>query len=120
MEEMWADILTKPLQGKAFREFWARLMNCAVNYQDDNGAHEEVDKIAGVFKPSAYVRNRADTIGSSYRTVADPATKQREKRVKFSATSPEECVGGKGFSRAKETRRARGGWKTLRTNGRWE
>ncbi len=27
-EEMWADILTKPLQGKAFREMQAKLMNC--------------------------------------------------------------------------------------------
>jgi hypothetical protein len=30
-EEMWANVLTKPLQGKAFREFRAKLMNCAVN-----------------------------------------------------------------------------------------
>ncbi len=34
MEEMWADILTKPLQGMAFRTMRAVLMNCPVNYED--------------------------------------------------------------------------------------
>ena len=33
-EEMWADILTKPLQGMAFRTMSAVLMNCPVNYKD--------------------------------------------------------------------------------------
>jgi hypothetical protein len=33
-EEMWADILTKPLQGMAFRTMRAVLMNCPVNYKD--------------------------------------------------------------------------------------
>jgi hypothetical protein len=84
-------------------------MNCAVNYQDDNSVNEEVDKIAEVSKPSAYVGNRAVAIKPSYPTVADPATRQREKRVKFSVTSPQECIGGKDFPRAKEARGARGG-----------
>ena len=30
MEEMWVDVLTKPLQRKAFRVMHARLMNCDV------------------------------------------------------------------------------------------
>ena len=29
---MWADVLTKPLQGTAFRKMRAQLMNCAVEY----------------------------------------------------------------------------------------
>ena len=29
-EEMWADVLTKPLQGMAFRSMRAQLMNCAL------------------------------------------------------------------------------------------
>ncbi len=33
-EEMWADIMTKPLQGTAFRVMRAELMNCPVNYED--------------------------------------------------------------------------------------
>jgi hypothetical protein len=36
-EEMWADMLTKPLQGMAFRKMQAGLMNCEVNYEE----HEE-------------------------------------------------------------------------------
>jgi len=33
-EVMWADIMTKPKQGKVFREMRAVLMNCHVNYID--------------------------------------------------------------------------------------
>ena len=32
---MWADILTKPLQGKEFRKMRAQLMNCAMEYKDE-------------------------------------------------------------------------------------
>jgi hypothetical protein len=34
-EEMWADVLTEPLQGMAFRTMRAQLMNCAINYEDE-------------------------------------------------------------------------------------
>ncbi len=34
-EEMWADVITKPLQGMAFRTMRAQLMNCAINYEDE-------------------------------------------------------------------------------------
>lgn len=34
-EEMWADVLTKPLQGSKFRQFRAFLMNCALDYNED-------------------------------------------------------------------------------------
>ncbi len=33
-EEMWADIMIKPLQGTAFRVMRVKLMNCSVNYED--------------------------------------------------------------------------------------
>ncbi len=33
-EEIWADILTKTLQGMAFRTMRAILMNCPVNYEE--------------------------------------------------------------------------------------
>jgi len=33
-EEMWADVMTKPLQGTAFRIMQAELMNCPINYED--------------------------------------------------------------------------------------
>jgi hypothetical protein len=33
-KEMWADIMTKPLLGTAFRVMRVELMNCDVNYED--------------------------------------------------------------------------------------
>jgi hypothetical protein len=38
---MWANILTKPLQGTAFRQMHAKLMNCMVNYDEDEVAFEQ-------------------------------------------------------------------------------
>ena len=32
--EMWADVLTKPLQGDKFRQMRAMLMNCPINYTE--------------------------------------------------------------------------------------
>ena len=34
-EKMWADILTKPLQGAAFRTMRHHLQNCPVDYDDN-------------------------------------------------------------------------------------
>jgi len=42
-EMMWAEIMTKPLQGTAFRVMRAELMNCPVNYEDPT--EEEVKEI---------------------------------------------------------------------------
>ena len=33
---MWADVLTKPLQGVAFKRMQAELMNCSVDYEEDD------------------------------------------------------------------------------------
>jgi hypothetical protein len=38
---MWASILTKPLQGTAFKQMCAKLMNCKVNYEEDEVAFEQ-------------------------------------------------------------------------------
>jgi hypothetical protein len=32
--KMWVDVMTKPLQGMAFKVMRAELMNCPVNYED--------------------------------------------------------------------------------------
>jgi hypothetical protein len=34
-KNMWADVLTKPLQGVAFKKMRAELMNCSVNYKEN-------------------------------------------------------------------------------------
>jgi hypothetical protein len=41
-EEMWADIMTTPLQGTAFRLMRAELMNCDVNYEDPPEEEEPI------------------------------------------------------------------------------
>jgi len=33
--EIWADVLTKPLQGLAFKQMRAQLMNCSVEYEEN-------------------------------------------------------------------------------------
>jgi hypothetical protein len=35
-DEMWADVLTKPLQGQKFRDMRAFLQNCPQDYNNDN------------------------------------------------------------------------------------
>jgi hypothetical protein len=40
-EEMWADILPKPLQGKASREMQVKLMNCSIDYEAQEAAFQE-------------------------------------------------------------------------------
>jgi len=39
--EMWADVLTKPLQGRAFRLMRSKLMNCSIDYEDEQSEKEE-------------------------------------------------------------------------------
>jgi hypothetical protein len=69
-EEMWADVLTKPLQGMAVRTMRAQLMNCAINYKD------EEEKTQAKLMP---VHNR--------RSVTWKDTKPQ------SLQAPQECVG---------------------------
>ena len=46
-ESVWADILTKTLQGRAFGEFGAELMTCPVDYKEES-TFEDVEKTTGV------------------------------------------------------------------------
>jgi len=45
-EEMWVDVLTKPLQGRAFRLMRSKLMNCSVDYEDQEVSEEKSPKVA--------------------------------------------------------------------------
>ena len=42
-ENMWADVLTKPLQGMAFKRMQAELMNCSVDYEEDDERETTLD-----------------------------------------------------------------------------
>ena len=75
-EEMWADILTKPLKGLAFRTMRAVLINCPINYKDEEEAE--------VIKSRTNAMNRAV-----------PPRKMVRWKTNLQTIShpPQECVG---------------------------
>jgi hypothetical protein len=70
-EEMWADAQTKPLQGMAIRKIRAELVNCPVNYEENNKPAE---------KPAIHLRPQ-------------PGTGMKTANKRLASTSPQECVG---------------------------
>ncbi len=96
---MWADILTKPLQGTAFRQMRAKLMNCKENYKEDKVAFEHsMAKAARVRK----------TIPATRRVAKQGLTQTLQ-----------ECVGGSQYSRGKQAkdRQSAGVYRTLARSG---
>ena len=89
-EEMWADILTKPLQGLAFRTMRAVLMICPINYKDE----EETE----------VTRSRTNT---SNTTVPLKKTVKWENNLKTVFHVPQECVGRNGSNLRKGTNNGR-------------
>ena len=83
---MWADILTKPLQGLAFRTMRAVLMNCLINYEDE----EETEVI----------RSRTNT---SNTPVPPKKTVKWENNLKTVFHVPKEYVGLNGSNLRKGT-----------------
>jgi hypothetical protein len=67
-DEMWADILTKPLQGSKFRIMRAFLMNCPADYSEDP-----------LFSPCPVLQPLSNNI-------------PMKPRVPQTVTSPRECV----------------------------
>ena len=87
-EEMWADMLTKPLQGMAFRTMRAELMNCPVNYKDPAEDTEEQERKA----------TKHGLKGRSRSTNRKSVTWKREVTSPFK--TPQECVGHSGTFKA--------------------
>jgi hypothetical protein len=85
-EEMWADILTKPLQGMAFRTMRAILMNCPVNYEEA----EERTTIKKTIKTNANCFPTKKTV-----SLKPPGA--------GASHTPQECVGGSPFSTPRPT-----------------
>ncbi len=67
-EEMWGDIMAKPLQGTAFRLMRAELMNCGVNYEDPPEEEEPIP-------------------------VTSPKTVSWKNVISTTFKTPQECVG---------------------------
>jgi hypothetical protein len=69
---MWADVLTKPLQGQKFRDMHAFLLNCSRNY-DDN-IELQTDKLA-----RKLMKQQVKTVASSRECVIECTKNAREK-----------------------------------------
>ncbi len=86
-EGMWADVMTKPLQGTAFQVMRAELMNCEINYEDPP---------------------ENEDLGSA----ASPKTVTWKSIISTTFKTPRECVGenknAKKAQRSDATRHPRG------------
>ncbi len=83
-EEMWADVLTKPLHGMAFQTMQAELMKYPVNYEDPPEEKVEED-----MKETTRWK-----IGWSMST--SPKTVTWKSVIPTSFKIPQECVGHSG------------------------
>ncbi len=73
---MWADVLTKPLQGQKFRDMQAFLQNCQRDYDDDIKLN--IDQLA-----RKLMNQKVKTVASSLECVdghAKPRAKQRTQK----------------------------------------
>jgi hypothetical protein len=70
---MWADVLTKPLQGQKFRDMRAFLQNCSRSY-DDN-FELQTDKLA-----RKSLKPQVKTVASSRECVGERTKSAREKK----------------------------------------
>ena len=69
---MWADVLTKPLQGQKFREMHAFLQNCPRDYDDD--IELKTDQLA-----RRLMNQQAKTVASSQECVGELPNLSRER-----------------------------------------
>ena len=69
---MWANVLTKPLQGQKFRDMRAFLQNCPRDYDDD--IELQTDQLA-----RRSINQQAKTVASLWEWVGEPVNLLREK-----------------------------------------
>ena len=67
---MWADVLTKPLQGQKFKDMRAFLQNCPQDY--DNNVELQTDQLA-----RRSMNQQVKTVASSQECVGEPANLAR-------------------------------------------
>jgi hypothetical protein len=70
---MWADVLTKPLQGQKFRDMHAFLQNCSRSY-DDNIEQQTDELVWKLLKP------QVKTVALSWECVGECMKSTREKK----------------------------------------
>ena len=85
---MWADVLTKPLQGQKFRDMRAFLQNCPRDYDDD--VELQTDQLA-----RKSMNQQAKTVASSRECVREHAklkTKLKTKQLSQPRATSPTCV----------------------------
>jgi hypothetical protein len=85
-EDMWADVLTKPLQGMAFQTMQAELIYSPVNYEDPP---EEITKQA---------RKKMKQILREPNTPTSPKLVIWKGKIASPFKAPQECVGCSGIT----------------------
>jgi hypothetical protein len=88
-EQMWADVLTKPLQGAKFRLMRAFLINCPIDYSDDS--------VTNSIPTSTPLLSKADLPSSCkhvqpFVPLDNPSDNPMKKRPLRSTPSLRECV----------------------------
>ena len=84
-EKMWADVMTKPLQGTAFRVMRAELMNCDINYEDppedDNlGSIPALKTVSWKKDIASYSKAPQECVGQNVKLLPGRETDRRSGR----------------------------------------
>mmetsp|Transcript_11188 Transcript_11188/g.23594 ORF Transcript_11188/g.23594 Transcript_11188/m.23594 type:complete len:249 (+) Transcript_11188:341-1087(+) len=88
-EEMWADLMTKPRQGKGYKQFRAVVMNCPVEYSDQDELLHEA-KYDAQAKREGHIKTstKHDT-----KMTTEQAKGKSVDTVHRRGHPPQECVG---------------------------
>ena len=134
-EVMWADVNTKPKQGRVYKEMRAVLMNCPVDYIDETDPRRNqgpivkkrgsvpkasgvaVPKASGVVKKAKAIKLAAPKRNAKGGLVSDDKAVASVKRVRWHRTTrqTQECVGrGSPESRQAQSRAQRDFWLSLK------
>ena len=84
---MWADVLTKSKNGRAFLEERSILMNCPLHYKD-NAILDDVEISGGSAKPDVYLWTKTGGSGSFLKQ----KTQTLKSRSLMQTPSTQECV----------------------------
>jgi hypothetical protein len=88
---MWADVLTKPLQGQKFRDMRAFLQNCPRDYDDDVELRTDQLSQSSMNQQVKTVASSRECVGELANSVSDTSALKRKSALNRRAHSPT-CV----------------------------
>ena len=95
-EQMWADVLTKPLQGSKFRQMRAFLMNCPIDYTEDfQFVPSDNPSMNPTHIPSSTTKKSSD-----FQPSLTPSLLPMKPRISSIALSSQGCVETPAYSHA--------------------